>query len=73
MKVIEKINSTFWEDVARNCSYATFFHSRNWAELMSKTFSYIDITKGFIFDDGTRVVFPFMKKKSPLLKEYSPS
>jgi len=70
MKVIEKINSTFWKDVARNCSYATFFHTRNWAELMSKTFSYIDITKGFIFDDGTRAVFPFMKKKSPLLKGF---
>ena len=30
---------------------------------MGKTFSCIDITKGFIFDDGTRVVFPFIRQK----------
>jgi len=68
MRVIEKVERTFWVDVARNCSYANFFHTPYWSELMAKTFSYIDVTKGFIFDDGTRVVFPFMCIKRRHLK-----
>lgn len=68
MKVIEKVERTFWEDVARNCAYATFFHTPYWSELMSKTFSYIDVTKGFVFDDGTKVIFPFMRRKRRRLK-----
>jgi hypothetical protein len=35
---------------------------------MVKTFSYLDMTKGFVFDDGTRAVFPFMREKSSALK-----
>ena len=68
MRVIEKVKKTFWLEIAKNCPYATYFHTPYWAELMAKTFSYIDITKGFIFDDGTRVVFPLMCRKRNLLK-----
>jgi len=35
---------------------------------MSKTFAYRDVTKGFIFEDGARVVFPLMKRKRSLLQ-----
>ena len=61
MRVTEKVERTFWEDVAVNCTYATFYQTPYWAEVMAKTYPYIDVTKGFIFNDGTRVVFPFMR------------
>ena len=68
MRVLEKVSQTFWEDVAGSCLYATFFHTPYWSELMEKTFSYVDITKGFIFDDGTRAVFPFIQQKHNFFK-----
>jgi hypothetical protein len=67
MRVIEKVERTFWEEVAKSCPYATFFHTPYWAELMSRTFAYRDVTRGFIFEDGTRAVFPIMKRKRSLL------
>lgn len=68
MRILEKVKQTFWEDVARSCPYATFFHTPYWSQLMEKTFSCVDITKGFIFDDGTRVVFPFIRQKHEYFK-----
>lgn len=68
MRVLENVSQTFWEEVARNSPDATFFHTPYWSKLMEKTYSCIDITKGFIFDDGTRVVFPFMRRKRKRLK-----
>ncbi len=35
---------------------------------MSKTFAYHDVTRGFIFEDGTRAVFPLMKRNRSLLQ-----
>jgi hypothetical protein len=61
MKVIEKVDLSFWLDVAKSCSYATFYHTPYWAQLMTDTFAYIDETRGFVFDDGTKAVFPFMR------------
>ena len=63
MKVVEKVDRNFWEDVAGRSSSATFFHTPLWSSLMEKTFSCVDITKGFIFENGTRVVFPFVRYK----------
>ncbi|MBN1830532.1 MAG: GNAT family N-acetyltransferase [Deltaproteobacteria bacterium] len=68
MKVIETIERDFWEEIARNCPYATFFHTPYWSDLMAKTFSYLDMTKGFLFDNGTSAVFPFMREKSSALR-----
>jgi len=70
MRVIERVDSSFWEEVARACPHATFFHTPYWSELMSSTFSYVDITKGFVFDDGTRAVFPLMCRKGSLSKGF---
>jgi hypothetical protein len=70
MRVIERVDSSFWEDVARGCPHATFFHTPYWSELMASTFSYLDITKGFIFDNGTRAVFPLMCRKRSLLQGF---
>lgn len=63
MRILDKVSQAFWEDVAKSCPYATFFHTPYWSKLMEKAFSCMDITKGFIFDDGTRVIFPFIRKK----------
>lgn len=70
MKVIEKVKKTFWTDVAISCSYATFFHTPDYSDLMTKTFYFMDITKGFVFDDGTTVVFPFFQKKKNLIRGF---
>lgn len=70
MKVIEKVDRSFWMEIAESCPYATYFHTPYWADLMAKTFFYIDITKGFIFDGGTKVIFPFMYRKRNILKGF---
>ena len=68
MKIIEKVNRTFWEDVAKNCIYATFFHTPYWADLIGKTFVCQDVTRGFLFEDGTRAVLPLMKRKTSFIR-----
>ncbi len=70
MRIIEKIKQPFWEEIAQNCPHATFFHTPYWSELMTKTFSHEDMTKGFIFDNGTRAVFPLVREKSPPLRRF---
>src|SRR4030043_2266777 len=70
MRVLENVSQTFWEDVSKSCSYATFFHTVYWSKLMEKTFSCINITKGFIFDDGTRAVLPLVHRKRRALKGF---
>lgn len=74
MRVIQSIDQAYWEEISRVCSYATLFHTHYWSKIMSDTFGYDDITKGFIFDDGTRAVFPLMKRNvsclGGLLKYY---
>ena len=60
MRVIEKVKKDFWEDVAARSSHATFFHTPHWSDIISKTFGHTDITSGFMFDDGTRAIFPLM-------------
>ena len=70
MKVIETIKHDYWEDIARICPHATFFHTPYWSDLMTKTFSSVDLTKGFLFDNGTRVVFPLIREKSSSLRKF---
>jgi len=68
MRIIEKVSYQFWEEVARACPYATFFHTHYWAEVIEKSFICANITKGFVFEDGTRVVFPLILIKKRYLK-----
>jgi hypothetical protein len=70
MRVIEKVERNFWNELVENCSYATFFHTPYWSDLMAKTFSYMDITKGFVFDDGSRAVLPLMRRKGQFFKNF---
>jgi len=68
MRVIEKVSSALWDDIALSCPHATFFHTHYWAEFIEKTFSIKDVTKGFFFDNGVRVIFPLMLKRNPKLR-----
>ena len=54
-----------WDDAWRSCPYATFFHSREWAEIWAD-YSYGKITPvplGVSLSDGTQVILPFSKEK----------
>jgi len=62
MKIINNPNPVFWKDVVKACSFATFFHTDTWASVMAETFRLKDITRAFIFDDGTKAVLPILAK-----------
>ncbi len=67
MKVINKVSQELWDDVASKCDYATFFHTYTWAKIITDTYdNYKIATKAFIFDDGTRVIFPLIETSSSL-------
>ena len=40
-----------------------FFHALCKSDLAAIKFSCIDTTKGFVFNDGTRGIFPFLQNK----------
>ncbi len=64
MEVIENPSVELWEDVSNKCDYATFFHTPTWARILESTYPDYEIaTKGFIFDDGVRVILPLMQLK----------
>ena len=71
---IEKATSHDWDIIWKNCEYATFFHSRYWAEIWSK---YSNLQSEpcpyFIhFSDGKKLLLPFSKSTAVkgLLKFY---
>lgn len=33
MRVLERVKQAFWEEVAKSCPYATFFHNPYWSKL----------------------------------------
>ena len=50
-----------WLDVARNCDYATFFHTPIWSELVTRTFPGLrDATLYTTLSSGTRAVLPLV-------------
>ncbi|HOV89417.1 MAG TPA: GNAT family N-acetyltransferase [Syntrophorhabdaceae bacterium] len=62
-----------WDDIWISCDYATYFHSREWAEIWQL------YTKGFMkpspmlvcFSDGKEVILPFsMQLRKGLVKNY---
>ena len=67
MKVIEDPSLEMWEEVAGQCEWATFYHSPLWSKVLTETYShYMVLTKGFLFDDGTKALLPLVgyKRKS---------
>lgn len=66
-----------WDNMWQNCNYATFFHSRTWAEIWhvySKGESSPD-AKIILFSDGKKALLPLSSKKKMmgLVKHYSTS
>ena len=60
----------FWEELARTSPECTFYHTPLWHDIVIKAYKDYSIgTRGFIFDNGGRAVFPFIqtKKGRPLL------
>jgi hypothetical protein len=59
-----------WDEVARACPWATYFHTAAWAGCMAETFpGYTAEALGCILADGTPVVLPcVVKKKKRLLR-----
>ncbi len=54
----------FWEELVENSPESTFFHSRLWHEIVTRTYrTYSIATRGFEFADGGRAVFPFIQTK----------
>lgn len=65
MHILNPVTDEFWWDVARNCSYATFYHTPLWREIAMRTFPerYTDATIGAILPNGVRAVLPMLSKR----------
>jgi hypothetical protein len=74
LREVAPVSSTTWDGTWQNCSYATYFHSREWAEIWE------DYTRGQIvprpklvtFSDGKTALLPLCVKRSRqgLVNEY---
>jgi hypothetical protein len=52
-----------WDDVVASCGYATFFHTRAWAELFATTLgTWAPDPVVFEFSDGNVAVLPLMRR-----------
>jgi hypothetical protein len=67
MEVLNPVPIDFWQQVAEECPWATFFHTPAWASVYAQTFPrYAVDSRGFILENGARAVIPFLaetKKK----------
>lgn len=64
MQIIERVEHSFWMEVAERCSYATFFHTPHWQELaLAMSPGQQDATLGVVLPNGVRVVLPLLAKK----------
>lgn len=62
---IEEATPSQWDDIVNHCAYATYFHSREWAELWEQ---YSDgkqkpVARFITFNDGTEVLYPMSASK----------
>ena len=64
-----------WDAIWRNCDYATYFHSREWAEIWSVSSNgKIVLDPRFIqFSDGKKALIPLSYQKRNLFKYYESS
>ncbi|HXF04758.1 MAG TPA: GNAT family N-acetyltransferase [Blastocatellia bacterium] len=67
MTVLDPAPPELWDRVCNTCSYATFFHTRTWAELLVKAFPECKpATRAYIFDNGTVAVLPLIERQAGL-------
>jgi hypothetical protein len=71
MLKLEPVSKNLWDEVARACTWATYFHTPAWAGCMADTFpGFSAEALGCTLDDGTAVVLPcVVKKKKRLLRQ----
>jgi hypothetical protein len=70
MDILDSPEPEFWWDIARNCPYATFYHTPLWHRLAVETdSSRQDRSVGAVFDNGTRAVLPLLEQRK-VLKKY---
>lgn len=60
MRIVRKVPAAVWDRVAEECAHATFFHTRDWSELIEKTYprDYRAAAIGFEFGPDDWVVLP---------------
>ncbi|MBX0328832.1 GNAT family N-acetyltransferase [Oscillochloris sp. ZM17-4] len=65
MRILRNVSDEFWWEVARKCSYATFYQTPIWKELAERSFPdrYRNETFGAILPSGVHVVFPMMSTR----------
>ena len=74
MHILRHVDREFWLTVARQCDYATFFHTPLWQDIALGTFpAYRDATIGAVLDSGVRVVLPLLRvrRRGPLHELWS--
>lgn len=65
MEVLNPPTQGFWEEIMRNCEYATFYHSPTWIKVLEKTYpQYSNATVGFTLSTGNRAIFPLVAEHS---------
>jgi lipid II:glycine glycyltransferase (peptidoglycan interpeptide bridge formation enzyme) len=73
--ISRKASPEEWDEIWRNCAYATYFHSREWAEIWNiySKGKYCPEPRLILFSDGLRAIIPFSccgKRWGGLIKEY---
>jgi hypothetical protein len=55
----------FWEELVEQSPESTFYHTPLWHNIVADSFKSFSIaTMGFIFEDGTHAVLPFIRTKA---------
>jgi len=71
---IEEASSDQWDSIADNCDYATYFHTREWAEIWQEYSGgkLKPAAKILTFNDGVEVLFPMSVTKvfRGMLRQY---
>ena len=61
MEISNNIDETVWWSVAKECEYATFFHTPLWHKLATKTYpNYSDETIIIRFENGKEILLPLL-------------
>ena len=64
VKILGAPSLVEWEESARVCEWATFFHTPTWSGILLDTFPYLrDATLAFEMADGARVVLPLSLRR----------
>ena len=65
METVSHPSVELWEEIIKNCEYATFFHSPIWTKVLEKTYPYYsNATVLFAFNTGNRAILPLVAEHS---------